>query len=146
MEVVLNKEELTPDQSLALGRSLAGVMAAMEQEGLAHCDLSGPNVLLPMLSLSFSAQSGQSAVALVDVEQMFGPDLKRPELVPGGSPGYAHKIAPEGMWESDADRLSGAVLLAEMLAWCDERVRNMAWGESYFDPTEMQKDSERYHV
>ncbi len=147
MEVMLNKDELNPEQSLTLARSLAGVMSAMEQEGLAHCDLSGPNVLLPMLSPSFATQPGQSAVALVDVEQMFGPDLKRPELVPGGSPGYAHKIAPDGMWESDADRLSGAVLLTEMLAWCDQRVQNLTWGESYFNPyDEMQKDSERYHV
>ncbi len=147
MEVMLNKDELNPEQSLTLARSLAGVMSAMEQEGLAHCDLSGPNVLLPMLSPSFATQPGQSAVALVDVEQMFGPDLKRPELVPGGSPGYAHKIAPDGMWESDADRLSGAVLLTEMLAWCDQRVRDLTWGESYFNPyDEMQKDSERYHV
>lgn len=150
MEVVQNKEVVTPEQSLALARSLAGVMSAMEQEGLAHCDLSGPNILLPMLAPSFASESGMSAagaaVALVDVEQMFGPDLKKPELVPGGSPGYAHKIAPDGMWESDADRLSGAVLLAEMLAWCDEQVRNVAWGESYFEPEEMQKDSEHYHV
>lgn len=146
MEMVLYKEELLPEQSLTLARSLAGVLAAMEQEGLAHCDLSGSNILLPMLAPSFSEEAGQSAVALVDVEQMFGPDLRRPELVPGGSPGYAHKIAPEGMWESDADRLSGALLLAEMLSWCDERVRNLAWGDSYFNPDEMQKDSERYHL
>ena len=145
MEVMLEKRELTPEQSLELARSLAEILATMEEHGLAHCDLSGPNVLLPSLAPSAVPDSA-SSIQLVDVEQIYSSDLKRPELLPGGSPGYAHKTAPEGMWGSTADRFSGAALLGEMLGWCDARVREAAWGENYFDPHEMQRDSDRYET
>jgi len=149
MEVLLEKRELSPEQSLTLARSLAEILATMEEQGLAHCDLSGPNVLLPALLPSPAGGrgvGGEGGVALVDVEQLHAPGLERPELLPGGSPGYAHKTAPDGLWDSTADRFAGAVLLAEMLGWCDERVREAAWGENYFDPAEMQQDCERYHI
>jgi hypothetical protein len=142
MEVLLDRRPLPPEQSLQLARSFADVLAGMEERGLAHCDLSGSNVLLPALAhRTFSPQ--QLAIELVDVEQIFGPDLRRPEALPGGSPGYAHSTAGQGLWGSAMDRFAGAVLLAEMLAWCDERVRETAWGESYFDADEMQQDCER---
>jgi hypothetical protein len=83
-------------------------------------------------------------VALVDLEDLYGPDLAQPDKLPGGSPGYAHKTAPTGLWSADADRFAGAVLLAEMLGWCDARVCQAAFGETYFDPDEMQQESERY--
>jgi len=145
MEVVLEKRALTPEQSLELARALAEDLATMEEHGLAHCDLSGPNVLLPSLIPS-AVPSAASSIQLVDVEQLYSSDLKRPELLPGGSPGYAHKTAPEGMWGSTADRFAGAVLLGEMLGWCDARVREAAWGENYFDPHEVQRDSDRYQT
>lgn len=145
MEILLGKRELTSTQCLRLARSLADVLATMEQHGLAHCDLSGPNVLVGRTSLS-SLPRGVGEVALVDVEQMHAPDLRRPLLLPGGSPGYAHRTAPDGLWSPDADRFAGAVLLAEMLCWCDEAVRAEAWGESYFDPAEMQAGCRRYRV
>ncbi|HEX9990676.1 MAG TPA: hypothetical protein VGE45_19635 [Chloroflexia bacterium] len=145
MEVVLSEQALTPEQSLRIARSFAGVLAGMEQEGLAHCDLSGPNVLVPTLSEAPGA-ARQNAVELVDVEQLYGRSMEKPQALPGGSPGYAHKTAPTGMWEPDSDRFAGAVLVAEMLGWCDERVRNAAWGESYFDPQEIQTECERYRV
>ena len=149
MEVLLQRQALAPEQSLVLARSLAEILATMEQNDLAHCDLSGPNVLLPALLPSPSlgrGVGGEGGVALVDVEQLYGPDLRRPELLPGGSPGYAHKTAPDGLWGSTADRFAGAVLLGEMLGWCDERVRETSWGENYFDPQEMQRESERFQT
>ena len=82
-----------------------------------------------------------------DVEQIFGPGLTRPEVLTSGSPGYAqHRGISGDVWESRADRFAGAVLIAEMLGWCDARVRDIAWGETYFDPDETQTDSERYRV
>jgi hypothetical protein len=135
MQVLLEKRPLTAEVSLEIARALADVLARMEQQRLAHCDLSGPNVLLPMLA------SGEG-VALVDIEQMYAPDLASPALLPSGSPGYAHK-ARDGLWSPNADRFAGALLLAEMLGWCDERVREASWGESYFDPSETQQDSPR---
>jgi hypothetical protein len=50
VEVMLEKRPLTPQQALDLARAFAEVLESMEVHGLAHCDLSGPNVLLPMLA------------------------------------------------------------------------------------------------
>lgn len=136
MEVILAGEPLTPLESLQTASALAEVLLAMEERGLAHCDLSGPNVIL----------SSECGVQLVDLEEMAGPDLIQPEILPGGSPGYAHRSAPEGLWHPRSDRFSGAVLLAEMLAWCDARIVNNAWGEGYFDPSEMQSVCERQRL
>ncbi|HQJ52478.1 MAG TPA: SUMF1/EgtB/PvdO family nonheme iron enzyme [Anaerolineae bacterium] len=139
MQVLLEKRTLPAQTCLEVANHLAGILAGLEQRGLAHCDLSGPNVLLPGLAAG-------TGVALVDVEQMYGPELHRPPLVPGGSPGYAHRAAPQGLWGAEADRFAGAVLLAEVLGWCDERIRQAAWGESYFDPAEVQDAGERWQL
>jgi hypothetical protein len=55
-------------------------------------------------------------------------------------------MAKQGLWGPNVDRFAGAVLLAEMLGWCNEQVREMAWGESYFHPEDMQQDTERYRA
>jgi hypothetical protein len=73
----------------------------------------------------------------VDVEGLYAPGLPRPEALPSGSSGYAHRTAREGLWGPTADRFAGAVLLAEMLCWGDESVRQACYGETYFDPAEM---------
>jgi hypothetical protein len=144
LEVMITTQALSPEESLVVARALASTLASMEQESLAHCDLSGANLLIPMLAPVQGA--GRSPIELVDVEQVYGPDMRRPEYVPSGSMGYAHKTADEGLWSAEADRFAGAVLLAEMLGWCDERARSAAWGESYFEPRELQHDSARYGV
>jgi len=136
MEIVASGSPWTPQEALERARSLVDVLTGLEEHGLAHCDLSGPNLIL----------TPQGAIQLVDLEEMYGTDLVRPETLPGGSPGYAHKTAPEGLWHARADRFAGAVLMAEMLGWCDERVRAAAWGEGFFDPGEMQINCERYRI
>jgi len=153
MEVMLRGDPgshpLTAQQGLTLAHSLTETLVGMEERRVAHCDLSGPNVMLPALFPSPAGgrrAGGEGKIALVDVEQFYGPGLARRGLLPGGSPGYAHKTAPQGLWSATADRFAGAVLLAEMLGWCDERVREAAWGESYFDPAEIQQESARYHI
>jgi hypothetical protein len=143
VEVMLEKRPLTPQQALDLARAFAQVLVRMEEQGLAHCDLSGPNVLLPMLAGQTAdgrpqtACSPSSTVELVDVEGLYAPGLPRPEALPSGSAGYAHRTAREGLWGPTADRFAGAVLLAEMLGWGDESVRQACYGETYFDPAEM---------
>jgi hypothetical protein len=143
VEVMLEKRPLTPQQALDLARAFAQVLVRMEEQGLAHCDLSGPNVLLPMLAGQTAdgrpqtAYSPSSTVELVDVEGLYAPGLPRPEVLPSGSAGYAHRTAREGLWGPTADRFAGAVLLAEMLGWGDESVREACYGETYFDPAEM---------
>lgn len=158
MEVVLRRDDprdgaLSLEQSLTLARALAITLAEMEQKNIAHCDLSGPNVLLPLLASLPSQRTNRrrdratnASIALVDVEQIYSPGLEQPVTLPVGSPGYAHKAAPGGFWSYEADRFAGAVLLAEMLSWCSQRVRNAAWGEHYFDPAEIQTDSDRYRL
>jgi hypothetical protein len=141
-DVVADKRELAPEQCLELARSFLAVLTAMEERGLAHCDLSGPNVVLPAL-VTPSPADLHNPVALVDVEGMYGPGLERPEIVLGGSPGYIQKFTVAEAWDAKADRFTGALLLAEILGWCDEWIRNGAWGESYFDPTEVQTDCAR---
>jgi tetratricopeptide (TPR) repeat protein len=136
-EVLLNGQPLTVDQSRELGLAFLGILISMEQAGLAHCDLSGPNVLL---------QFSPPQAALVDLEDLFGPGLSKPDKLPGGSSGYGHKTALGGLWSADADRFAGAILLAEILGWCDERVRRISYGEQYFDPAEVQQSSERYQL
>jgi len=142
MEVLLDGRELSPAQSLTLARGLADILGRMEQMGLAHCDLSASNLIVSALASPRSRIP--TPLSLVDVEQLYGPGLDRPEVLPGGSPGYAHNTAPQGLWDSTADRFAGAVLIAEMLGWCDSHVRQLSWGESYFEPEEMQANSPRY--
>jgi hypothetical protein len=141
-DILQEKRPLTPAQSLALASSLTRILTTLEQQGLAHCDLSAPNVLLPALVNPQAA----SAVELVDVEQMYGPGLPRPESLSSGTAGYAPAHPTDALWSPNGDRFAGAILLAEMLGWCDENVRQAAWGESYFDPAEIQQDGERYRV
>jgi hypothetical protein len=147
MEVMLEKSPLTPEQSLGISRSFANILAGMEERGVAHCDLSGANMILPVLASEADLRGGTfDTVELVDVEQLYGPGLEKSEFVIGGSQGYASRFGQYGSWDPRADRFAGAILLVEMLSWCDERTREAAWGETYFDPQEMQTDSERYHL
>ncbi|WP_342555562.1 hypothetical protein [Paenibacillus sp. FSL R7-0652] len=143
-DVISDQKQLTAEESLKLARALAGTGSAMEQRGLAHCDMSAPNVMIPFFSeVQNSAQT--SAVELVDVEQMYGSKMDRPDALLAGSPGYAaHRTVHSGLWSSYADRFAGAVIIAEMLCWSDPVIVEKAWGESYFDQHEMQTASERY--
>ncbi len=134
-EIMLARQPLFDDQSKNLARALIKILFAMETAGSAHCDLSGANLLVD-----------DETVALVDVEDLFAPGLLQPEKLASGSSGYAHKTATNGLWGQDADRFSGAVLLAEMLGWSDERVRCIAVGEQYFDAGELQENCDRYQV
>jgi len=136
-ELLSTGAALIQDESLALAREFCNVLKSLEARGAAHCDLSGPNVMVQREPLS---------VALVDLEDLYAPGWTQPEKLPGGSAGYAHKTAPKGLWSAEADRFAGAVLLAEMLGWCDDRIRKAAWGESYFAPEEMQQENARYHL
>ena len=143
--VMLAGQPLTPQQAAALARQLTSLLAALEKRGIAHCDLSAPNVLLPGLAQP-AIHPPRSTLELVDVEDLFAPGFAAPPALAAGSPGYAHKSAPAGLWSADADRFAGAVLIAEMLGWGEARVRQAAWGESYFEPSEMQTNSERYQL
>ena len=139
LEIVLEKKPFTPEQSLALAHNLAEALSRLEQNGVAHCDLSGPNVILPALA-------GGDGIALIDLEGFYAPGMIQPQALSSGSAGYAHRQAGNGLWGPEADRFAGAVLLAEMLGWCDPQVCQAAWSESYFEPKEMQQEGERFRA
>lgn len=145
MDVIMDKQELSKRESLLLARSLAKVLSGMEQNGLAHCDLSGANILLPKL-VKDHIEDGFSYVELVDVEQMYTPRLEKPDIMLGGSSGYAGQKISSHLWSSHADRFAGAVLIAEMLGWCDGTVLQHSWGESYFSTEELQQKNDRYNI
>ncbi|WP_054958411.1 hypothetical protein [Paenibacillus dakarensis] len=145
-DVVSDGRILGRDESLMLAKALAAIGSSMEQRGLAHCDLSAPNVMLPFFS-EVKLPEGAAAVELVDVEQIYSPKMDRPDVLLAGSPGYAaHRTVHSGLWSAYADRFAGAVIIAEMLGWNDSVIVSKAWGESYFDQHEMQTPCERYFL
>ena len=138
LDILLEKTPILVERSLSLARALAEILVRMEEGGLAHCDLSGPNVMLPVLA-------GGTGIALIDLEGFYAPGMIQPQSVSSGSAGYTHQKSGGGSWRPEADRFAGAVLLAEILGWCDEQVCQASWGESYFEPAEMQQECARYH-
>ncbi|MCC6944347.1 MAG: hypothetical protein IT335_07195 [Thermomicrobiales bacterium] len=136
-DIVRFRRGLTAEQSHRLAASLATVLGSMEGAGIAHCDLSGPNTIIDLEGLR---------VSLVDVEDLYAPDLPVPAHLPAGSYGYAHRTAPQGIWGPEGDRFAGGILLAEVLGWSDPAVRRLAVGEQYFDASDIQQPTERYEV
>lgn len=137
-EILQQEPPPSPQECLAMANSLADILAQLEQEGVAHGDLSDGNLIIDGLD------KGTLRVELVDVEQLYGPGLTQPSLLSKSTPGYAHKTAKDGLWEPAMDRFAGAVLLAEMLGWCDERIRAAASGQTYFAGDELQEPCSRY--
>ncbi|WP_289355900.1 hypothetical protein [Paenibacillus sp. S-12] len=146
LDIVAERKMLTRQQSLLMAKSLARICSGMEQRGLAHCDLSAPNIMLPFFS-EVKQSANASPIQLVDVEQLYSPKLDRPDVLFSGSPGYAaHRTLLSGMWSAYADRFAGSILLAEMLGWSSAQIVQKSWGESYFDQREMQTSCDRYEV
>lgn len=142
-DIVLNKISLEPDRCYELASSLNMVLGSMEVLGMAHCDLSGPNIILRPKELQ---DDDEDLVSLIDLEEMYTPKLKRPKTVPAGSAGYAHTCVKSGVWSADADRFSGSILLSNMLTWSDSSVVQAAFGEQFFSPDEMHLDCPRYQT
>lgn len=126
-----NKTVFTPEESLFLARSVADVLTGLEKLGIAHCDLSSKNIIF---------QGKGEDIQLVDIEEMYGDGFASPDKdkIPAGSLGYsADWIQKHGLWQKEADRFAGAILLAEILAWSDEDVRAASAGETFFYPGEV---------
>lgn len=136
MEMILERQGLTTEESLTCANSLVKILVEMEQRGIAHCDLSGPNVSLERVE-------DRLGIQLVDVEQIYSTNLPRPEEVFAGSPGYAHRHLDSLAWSPVSDRFAGAILICELLAWSSGEMRELAWSESFFEPNEMQSECAR---
>lgn len=147
-QVMAERKALRSEQSLQLARALASTLEALEQRGAAHTDLSAANVLIPALAqrTAEATQPASSAIELVGVECMYGPGLSNVLPLRAVASGYADQLGGGSAWGPDADRFAAAILIAEMLAWCDGRVIAAAFGDSYFDPMEMRYDGIRYQT
>lgn len=138
-EILLSSQPLSKEKSRQTASALLSLLNEMESRQIAHCDLAGPNLLI-------NSHNGNTDLALVDVEDLYAPTLLKPEKLPAGSAGYAHKESCKGLWQVEADRFAGAILLAEMLGWSDPSVRRIAVGEQYFDPSEIHQPTDRYNI
>ena len=123
-----------------IAQALLRVVSKLEARGLAHCDLSNNNFIIDQKF---------SAIQLIDIEDMYAPDMPRPVPdVSYGTPGYRTKwIAQNGLWGPESDRFAGAILCSEILTWHDPEVRRTKAGlMSYFDEEEIGENSERYRL
>ncbi|PEC20452.1 tetratricopeptide repeat protein [Bacillus cereus] len=142
-DILQEQRMLSKQQCFFIAEAFLTTLKTMEENEIAHNDLSSSNILIPFLSEN--PIEGQHRIELVDVEQMYGPKSKRPSLLPAGSAGYAPMYLKSGVWQKEADRFAGAILLGEILSWCSEEVRNTKWTDaSYFKTEEMQTECERY--
>jgi hypothetical protein len=136
--VVMQKMVLSRNASFSLALRTAEALSKIEQNGEAHCDVTGDNVVIDLTLLT---------VELLDVEDMFGVDFSDPIYLPAGRDGYQHRQSQHGQWCAEGDRFASSVLFAEMLTWHSPEIRDAAYGEQYFDPCEMQfPQSERYRL
>jgi serine/threonine protein kinase len=147
-DVIVRRMPLTPRESLQLAMSAATVLATLEANGIAHCDIAGANVMVERTA---------GKVELVDIEEMHGGNLPRPVELPGGQEGYQHRanaqsgqngqVGEMGQWTAEGDRFGGAVLIAEMLGWQNAKIRENSADEHYFSALEVQQpDSPRYKL
>jgi hypothetical protein len=130
-DVLQRRDALGKDECLQLATHLADVLASLEAAGLSHCDLSSGNLLFDPATLT---------VELIDVEDLYSQEAPRPKALPAGTAGYQHRTSAKGQWSPAADRFAGAVLLSEILGWYDPAVRSASYGDSFFDPGEVQQN------
>ncbi len=136
-DIVIGTTPLSRLESLTFANAMAQVLSALEEAGLAHCDIAAPNVII-------NGATGRAH--LIDVEDLYSPSFTPPGALPAGTDGYAHKTASAGLWGPAADRFAGAVIMAEMVAWHSPEIRRAADEEHFFGVDEMQQDSPRYRL
>lgn len=129
LQTITTGTAITPAFGLEAARSLAHCLNGLEGFGASHGDLSGGNVLV---------NPATAEVSLVDIESLHAPGLPPPAYTVMGTPGYNLVHTADGVWGPHADRFAAAVLLGELLAWHDPRVRAAASAHgSYFAPEDV---------
>lgn len=146
-ELIMNKEHLDKNQCLALADGFLQTLVNMEEKGIAHCDLSGPNLIVDLQRLrSRNGSNGRFQPSLIDLEELFAPGFNQPKKLPAGSAGYAHKTVKNGIWTIDADRFAGAILLVNILTWHYKPMLEESFGEQFFDPAEIHQSCKRQEL
>ncbi len=136
-DIVIGETPLTLNDSLMFATAVARVLASIEEAGLAHCDIAAANVIV-------NPTTGRAH--LIDVEDLYAPGFEPPAALPAGTDGYAHVTSSNGQWEATADRFAGAVMMAEMVAWHDPKIREMSDEEHYFPQAKLQEDSRHFDL
>lgn len=136
-DIVISERPLSRLAALTFANATAQVLSALEEAGLAHCDVAAPNIII---------NPAAGTAHLIDIEDLYVSDFEPPSALPAGTPGYDHHTASEGLWKATADRFAGAVLMSEMAAWHVPEIRKEADEEHYFAANEMQQDSPRYQL
>lgn len=122
----------SPERARRLALETVRVLHYLEEHHMAHTDIAGNNVFL---------SSDRTAIQLLDLEGMYYETAYPPPLRSRGSPGYQHRhLTHDEPWHYAGDRFAGAILLTEMLTWCDSVVRALtpANAESLFQLEELQ--------
>lgn len=129
--VVEGRYPMSAPSCRGLTSQTANVLAALEDRGLAHADVSSTNLIIT------NTDAGPG-IELIDVEDMYHESLGSLPYVPDGSPGYAHpRNQGRGCRNRFGDRFAGGILLAEMLVWPEPAVRACAADVSVFEPDEL---------
>jgi hypothetical protein len=126
-------ERYTQEQATRLAIALAHALWNLEAHHFAHTDVAGGNL---------ATAPDFKRVEFLDIEGLYMPNSPVPRQRSQGSPGYQHRALDQrGQWRPEGDRFAGAILLTEMLAWCDPVVRAQATPEAewLFQPLELQE-------
>ncbi len=139
-DVLLERSVWSDQQALNYAIAFANLMMEMEQIGIAHTDLSSANIVIQ------HKESEHIQIGLIDVEGLYAETLEEPEYLPDGATGYSPLfLRDDPDWSAYSDRFSGSMIMMEMLSRSDQSLVDHTWGESYFDPADMQHpDSKRY--
>ncbi|MFQ3534898.1 MAG: hypothetical protein SNJ58_03385 [Aggregatilineales bacterium] len=138
-DVINTRIALSTAEGIRLARNFAAIMASLEARQVAHGDIAGANVLV---------ERGSGQVELVDIEEMYAPNMPAPVETPIGQDGYQHvESRRNGQWCAEGDRFGAAILIAEMLGWTHPKIRQFSADEHYFAGAEMQDTtSTRYKL
>lgn len=138
--LMISERPLPQGKYFQIAKILLEIIYTLEDQGLAHCDLSNNNFIIdPTLS----------SIELIDIEDMYAPDMPRPiPDISYGTIGYRTKwIAENGLWGPKSDRFASAILCSEIITWHNKEIRdNKAGDTSFFDEVEIGEASERYRI
>ena len=128
----------SPVQSLSLSRALVSAFAELEENRLAHCDISNGNFLI---------LNNFQTVELVDIEELYSEKFSCPNPKPVGTDGYAPEwIVNDGYWGADGDRFAAVILCIEALCWQFSDIRENAESQTLFASGEFGFNSKRYKL
>ncbi len=128
---------LDKSECFKLAYSTIKVLSNLESNRLAHCDIASGNIIFDV---------SKNMVELIDVEDMYCSDSRKPKQVPSGSAGYKHPNSIDGIWFPEGDRFAGAVLICEMLTWHNPAIKKMITDDTFFSNNELGQYIEKYEL